>query len=100
MTLEGEPILRVACDAPFLRRDLGVLAHALACRAIGDRRDVEANIARLEVGEMRNLLPERSRLLEAANPVGEALSEAELDPAHALDAADEREIAVDAVDHT
>ena len=100
MAFERDPVLLFTRDAPFLRRDLRMLAHAHSGRAIGDRRDVELDIGELQIGKPFDLLPQRSRLLESAKPVGEALREAELDPAHALHAADERQIARAAVDHS
>ena len=48
---------------------------------------------------MRNPLGERSRLLKPANPVRETLAKSQLDAAHALRPADERERAIDTIDH-
>ena len=53
VTFERDPVLLLPRDAPFLRRDLGVLAHALAGRAIGDGRDVELDITELQIRESR-----------------------------------------------
>ena len=86
---------RARGDVPFARGDLRVLAHALAGRAVADRRDVELDVAQSQVGDVRDLLAERARLREAADPVGQRLPEPELDAAQALGAADQRERAVD-----
>ena len=80
-------------DLPFLGGDLGVLAHAHAGGAVADRRDEELHVAQMQVRQMVELLAERPRLLELAQPVGEALAEADLDAAQTVDAADQREVA-------
>ncbi len=53
----------------------------------------------MQVGQVVDLLAERARLLELAQPVGEALVEADLDAAETVDAAHHREVAAVAVDH-
>jgi len=45
VALERNAILVLARNAPFLRRDFRMLAHALASAAIGDGRDVELDVA-------------------------------------------------------
>ena len=92
-------VLLGAADAPLLRGDLGVLAHAHARRAVGHGRDIEPDVVEPEIGDVLDLLLERPGALELADPVGEALAQPELDAAEAVDAADEREIAMRAVDH-
>src|SRR5262249_3798614 len=99
VALECDPILIGSRGAPFLLGDLRVLTHALAGRAICDRGNVELDIANLQVGEVRNTIRERARLLEPANPIRKTLAKTKLDPAHALGPADERKRAIDAVDH-
>src|SRR5262245_38385178 len=99
MTLECDLVLVRPRNRPFLRRNLSMLTHAHAGRAIRDRGDVEPDITYLQVRELRDFLGQRSRLLKLAQPVRETLAQSQLDPAHALDPADKGEIAVDAVDH-
>src|SRR6266849_7762730 len=100
VTLERDPILFFARYAPFLGGDLSVLAHALAGRAIRHGRNMEPDIAQPQVRQMRGLLPERPGVLKLPDPIGEGLAQPQLDAAHALRTADEREMAVDAIDHS
>ena len=53
----------------------------------------------LHVGDVVELLAERARLLELAQPVRQALAQPDLDAAQAVDAAHQREIVALAVDH-
>ena len=76
-----------------------MLAHAHARRAVADARDVELDVARFQFRDVRNLLPERARLPEAAQPVGQRLPQAQLDSRQTLHATDQREVAAHAVDH-
>src|SRR4029453_15286463 len=66
VAFERNPVLLFAPDVPLFRRDLRVLAHAHAGRAIGDGRDVELDIGDLQIGQPLDLLSQRSRLLEPA----------------------------------
>ena len=100
MTLERDPILLLAPDGPLLRRNLRVLAHAHARRSVGNGRDIELDIGDLQIREAINLLAERSRLLELPDPIGKALPPAQLDPAHAFHTAHQRQIAMNAIDHS
>jgi hypothetical protein len=99
VALQGDLVLLLAADLPFLGGDLGVLAHAEAGGAIGDRRDVQPDVLELDVRDVVELLAERARLLEFAQPVRQTLAEANLHAAQAVDAAHQGEIAGIAVDH-
>ena len=97
--LQGDLVLLLAADLPFLGGDFGMLAHAEARRAIGDRRDVEPDVLELDVRDMVELLAERAGLLELAQPVRQPLSQPDLHAAQAVDAAHQGEIVGIAVDH-
>src|SRR5215471_14597608 len=99
VTLERNAILFHPRNAPFLRRDLGMLPHALAGGAIGDGGDVQLDITDLQIRDVGNPLPYGSCLLKLAEPVRETLAQPQLDSAHALDPANECEGAIDAIDH-
>src|SRR4029077_19586413 len=97
VTLQCDLVLFLAPDVPFLGRDLRMLAHAHAGGAIADARDVELDVAKLQARNVIDLLAGCARLREPAHPVGEGLAETELNPAQALDAAHECEVAIDAI---
>jgi len=65
----------------------------------GDGRDVQLDIAQPQLRGVRELFAERPCSLESADPVGKVLSQAELNVAHAFDAADQRQLAVTVIDH-
>src|SRR3546814_10336494 len=101
MAMAGERrrVLFGATDLPLLGGVFRVLAHRQAGRAVGDRRNVELDVAERELRDRRQLVADRLRFLELPQPVRQGLAESDLHAAHAFDAADQREPATCAVDH-
>ena len=52
MAFERQPVLVLARDAPLLGRNLRVLTHTEATRAIDDPGDVDAQVPRREGDKM------------------------------------------------
>ncbi len=83
-------------DVPLLGHLLAMLAHALAGRAIGHARNVQAEILPAEIAEPVDAIAEAARLSQAANPVRHARRQAYLHAAHALHATAEGKIDIGA----
>src|ERR1700730_1285839 len=100
MTFQPQSILLDTADLPLLGRDLGVLSHAHSARAVGHARNEQLNVPELEFRDVGDFLSKRAGLLESSDPVRKGLTETQLDPAHALDATYECQIAADTIDHS
>src|SRR3546814_17600897 len=92
-------VLFGATDLPLLGGVFRVLAHRQAGRAVGDRRNVELDVAERELRDRRQLVADRLRFLDLPQAVRQGLAESELPEAYAFDAADQREPAPMAGDH-
>jgi hypothetical protein len=99
VTRQRKLVLILTIDLPFLRRDLGMFAHAHAGRAVAHGGEIEFDIARFDLGDVCELMAQRACLLKLAQPVRQRLAETDLDAAQAVGTADQRKAPVSAIDH-